>query len=139
MPKRATFTPVSTVIDRSRGSSFPLGATVSHGGINFSVYSKNADAIELLLFEGAGDKVPSRTTLLDQQKNRTYHYWHVFVPNIGPGQIYGYRVHAPMNLIGACVLTLRKCSSILTERLLLSPNHTVAHWRANQVIIALLP
>ena len=87
--------PGNTVIEGTRGNSFPLGATVSHGGVNFSVFSKNADSVELLLFENAGDIAPSRTILLDPRKNRTYHYWHVFVPDIGPGQIYAYRVDGP--------------------------------------------
>ncbi|MFZ2196249.1 MAG: hypothetical protein WAV13_00840, partial [Thermodesulfovibrionales bacterium] len=78
-----------------RGNSFPLGATVSHGGVIFSVFSKNADSVELLLFENSGDIAPSRTVLLDPRKNRTYHYWHVFVPDIAPGQIYAYRVYGP--------------------------------------------
>ena len=85
-----------TVIDRKPGSSFPLGATVSRYGVNFSVFSKNATSVELLLFEHAEDSAPSRTILLDPKKNRTYHYWHVRVPDIGPGQIYGYRVHGPL-------------------------------------------
>ncbi len=95
MKKLKTVGADATVIDGTRGNSFPLGATVAHGGVNFSVYSKNAEAVELLLFEHAEDSGPSRTMLLDPRKNRTYHYWHVFVPYIGPGQIYAYRVHGP--------------------------------------------
>src|SRR5512135_1900603 len=95
MKKPKTVGADATVIDGTRGNSFPLGATVVHGGVNFSVYSKNAEAVELLLFEQAEDSAPSRTMLLDPWKNRTYHYWHVFVPYIGPGQIYAYRVHGP--------------------------------------------
>ncbi len=83
------------MIDKKQGKSSPLGAEVRAGGVNFSVFSKNADAVELLLFESEGDPVPARTIPLDPRKNRTYHYWHVFVPDIGPGQIYGYRVHGP--------------------------------------------
>jgi glycogen operon protein len=93
--KKKTLSPGSTVIEGTRGSSFPLGASVWQGGVNFSVFSKNADSVELLLFENAGDIAPSRTILLDPGKNRTYHYWHVFVRNIGPGKIYAYRVHGP--------------------------------------------
>ncbi|MBW7898830.1 Glycogen debranching enzyme [Candidatus Brocadiaceae bacterium B188] len=81
------------MIDRTRGNSYPLGATVLAGGINFSVFSKSATSVELLLFNHAEDSRPSRSILLDSQKNRTYHYWHAFVPDIGQGQIYGYRVH----------------------------------------------
>jgi isoamylase len=60
MKKPKTVGADATVIDGTRGNSFPLGATVTHGGINFSVYSKNAEAVELLLFEHAEDSGPSR-------------------------------------------------------------------------------
>ncbi|HXX62992.1 MAG TPA: glycogen debranching enzyme, partial [Bacteroidota bacterium] len=93
MPKRRKSDPAAALIDRLPGSSSPLGATVSHGGVNFCVYSKKAEAVELLLFDGAEDVGPSRTILLDPRRDKTGHYWHVFVPDIGPGQIYGYRVH----------------------------------------------
>jgi isoamylase len=82
-------------IDRLRGNRFPLGATVTEDGVNFSVYSKNADKIDLLLFDAKDDSQSTQTIHLTPKKNRTYHYWHVFVPNIGPGQIYGYRVYGP--------------------------------------------
>jgi isoamylase len=77
------------------GSSFPLGATVNPGGVNFSVYSKNAAAVDLLLFDRAEDARPSRSIPLDPGVQRTYFYWHVFVPHLQPGQIYGYRVSGP--------------------------------------------
>lgn len=77
------------------GSSYPLGATVTPRGVNFSVYSKNAEAVHLLLFDRAEDRAPVETIRLEPKTNRTYHYWHVFVPGLGPGQIYGYRVLGP--------------------------------------------
>ena len=83
------------MIDQVRGSSFPLGATLQQGGVNFSVYSKNAGAVELLLFDRAGDHRPSRSLMLDPGTHRTYHYWHVFVPGIGAGQAYAYRAYGP--------------------------------------------
>lgn len=89
------FTTRNNVTDKTRGCAFPLGATILPGGVNFSVFSKSATSVELLLFADAEDSVPSRTILLDARKNRTYHYWHIVVPDIGPGQIYGYRVHGP--------------------------------------------
>jgi glycogen operon protein len=76
-------------------SSAPLGATVHSGGVNFSVFSKNAARIELLLFDDKAQAQPARVISLDPRGHRTYHYWHVFVPNIKPGQIYGYRAHGP--------------------------------------------
>jgi len=77
------------------GRSYPLGATIDPEGINFSVFSRDSEAVELLLFDRADDARSSRIILLDPKKNRTYHYWHVFVPDLGPGQIYGYRAIGP--------------------------------------------
>jgi glycogen operon protein len=77
------------------GSSHPLGATLVAGGANFSVYSRSATKVELVFFDQVGDAKPSRTIELDPLKHRTYHYWHVFVPKIKAGQLYGYRMHGP--------------------------------------------
>ncbi len=76
----------------TEGRSSPLGATVSREGVNFSVYSKHATGIELLFFDRADDACPSTVIRIDPATNRTYHYWHVFVPGVKAGQIYGYRV-----------------------------------------------
>ena len=73
------------------GQSSPLGATIVNGGVNFSVFSRNAAAIELLLFEREDDPRPSRVIPLDPVISRSYHYWHAFVPEVEPGQLYGYR------------------------------------------------
>ena len=73
----------------------PLGATVTEEGVNFSVFSKHATRIELLLFDDALDRRPMRVIPLDARQHRTYHYWHVFVPNLAPGQIYAYRADGP--------------------------------------------
>src|SRR5256885_1538727 len=78
--------------ETTEGRSSPLGATLSLEGANFSVYSKHATGIELLLFDYADDARPARVIRIDPATNRTYHYWHVFVPGIKAGQIYGYRV-----------------------------------------------
>ena len=59
------------------GTSHPLGATMRAGGVNFSVYSRDADAIELLLFDAVDDPRPARVIALDPTRHRTYHYWHV--------------------------------------------------------------
>jgi len=78
-----------------KGSSAPIGATVCDGGVNFSVFSKNANLVELLLFDDANAARPSTIIALVPNRNRTYHYWHVFVQGIRPGQIYAYRAHGP--------------------------------------------
>jgi isoamylase len=76
----------------SPGKSFPLGATVYSSGVNFSVFAKGSTAAQLLLFNQADDAYPSRTITLDPVTNRSRHYWHIFVPGLGVGQIYGYQV-----------------------------------------------
>jgi isoamylase len=78
------------------GRSAPLGASVEQSGVNFSVYSRDATRIDLLLFDSE-DSPPSRVIPLDPSANRTYHYWHVFVPGLQPGQLYGYRAHGPFD------------------------------------------
>src|SRR6516164_2357900 len=77
------------------GASAPLGATVRPGGVNFSVFSKDAVLLELLLFDDANAIKPERVIPLGADKHRTYHYWHVFVPDLQPGQVYAYRAHGP--------------------------------------------
>jgi isoamylase len=81
----------------AQGSSSPLGATPSGNGVNFSVFSKHATAVQLLLFDGVNDTKAARVVRLDPSANRTYHYWHVFVPNVRPGQQYAYRVEGPFD------------------------------------------
>jgi isoamylase len=73
----------------------PLGATVVEGGVNFSVFSKHASAIDLLFFDRVDDGRPARVILIDPRSQRHYHYWHAFVPGVQPGQIYGYRASGP--------------------------------------------
>jgi len=81
----------------AEGTSSPLGATCSHDGVNFSLFSRHATGVELLLFEGVDDARPSRVIRLDPGANRTYFYWHVFVPGLRAGQLYGYRVDGPFH------------------------------------------
>ncbi|MFN8628080.1 MAG: glycogen debranching protein GlgX [Candidatus Binatia bacterium] len=78
-----------------RGASAPLGATVHGGGVNFSIFSRDAALVELLLFDDANAARPAEAFALDARRHRTYHYWHVFVPDLKPGQVYAYRAHGP--------------------------------------------
>lgn len=88
----------STIIEKHTdvevGQSEPLGAQCCNGGVNFSVFSKNATGMELILFPSRYSK-DVRVIRLDPETNRTYYYWHVFVPGIGEGQEYGFRAHGP--------------------------------------------
>ncbi len=71
--------------------SFPLGATVYPDGVNFCLYSQNAEAIELLLFNTSNASQPAQIIKLDPLLNKTYYYWHAFISGIKTGQIYAYR------------------------------------------------
>jgi isoamylase len=71
------------------GAPFPLGATWDGSGTNFSLFSENADRVELCLFDESGGE--ERVELVE----RTAHNWHCYLPGIGPGQRYGYRVYGP--------------------------------------------
>jgi glycogen operon protein len=71
------------------GRPFPLGPTWDGHGTNFSLFSENADGVELCLFDDEG-----REERVDVAQ-RTSHNWHVYLPGVGPGQRYGYRVTGP--------------------------------------------
>ncbi|HEV2969852.1 MAG TPA: glycogen debranching protein GlgX [Pirellulales bacterium] len=76
------------------GRSHPLGATVAEGGVNFSIYSRHATGVELLLFDHQDDAKPRRVASIVPE-SRSYHYWHAFVPDLKAGQLYAYRVAGP--------------------------------------------
>jgi isoamylase len=79
------------------GASSPLGATVQPGGVNFSVYSRNATLLELLLFDSHDAEKPSRIISLAPDEHRTYRYWHVLVPRLTAGQVYAFRATGPFD------------------------------------------
>jgi glycogen operon protein len=69
-----------------------LGATWDGLGVNFALYSEHAGQVELVLFDAAGAEAPARTVAFVE---RTGPVWHAYLPNLRPGQLYGYRVHGP--------------------------------------------
>jgi glycogen operon protein len=93
--EQATF--AKTKPDDHVGQSHPLGATVVSRGVNFSIFSRGASSVELLFFDRVEDARPARVIPIDPADNRSYHYWHTFVPGVEPGQIYGFRVHGALN------------------------------------------
>jgi glycogen operon protein len=95
--ERPVARPQAADLASTLGRSSPLGATVTPAGVNFSVFSKHATGIELVLFDRATDARPSRVVAISPETNRQYHYWHVFVPGIQPGQLYGYRAVGPFD------------------------------------------
>ncbi len=84
---------ISRTNDVAPGASSPLGATVLPGGVNFSVFSKHAVLLELLLFDDENATQLARIIPLYADQHHTYHYWHAFVPGLQPGQVYAYRAH----------------------------------------------
>ena len=73
------------------GVPLPLGANWEGRGVNFSLFSAHASAVELCLFDAAGRRETERIFL----PCRTNQIWHAYVPGLRPGQLYGYRVHGP--------------------------------------------
>ncbi|MCC5929595.1 MAG: glycogen debranching protein GlgX [Cyclobacteriaceae bacterium] len=86
------------VVNIPYGWSHPLGSTCYPEGVNFSIFSKNAYAVDLLLFDRPEDAKPARVIRLDPKYNRTFYYWHIFVNHIKPGQLYGYRIFGPEDI-----------------------------------------
>jgi isoamylase len=71
------------------GQPYPLGATYDGAGTNFSLFSEVAAKVELCLFDEAGAE--TRVAMPEV----TAYCWHCYLPGVGPGQRYGYRVHGP--------------------------------------------
>ncbi|HYC35868.1 MAG TPA: glycogen debranching protein GlgX [Usitatibacter sp.] len=71
------------------GSPYPLGAHWDGEGVNFAIYSRHAEKVEVCLYDETGKREVSRTAL----RSRTDFVWHGYVPGLKPGQLYGYRVH----------------------------------------------
>jgi isoamylase len=79
----------------SEGHSFPVGPCITHEGVNFCIFSKNATQVDLLFFAHIDDLEPSQIFKLDPFKNKTYYYWHILIDGVESGQLYGYRIHGP--------------------------------------------
>ncbi len=77
------------------GKPYPLGATLTDGGVNFSIFSAHAKAMLLLLFDSEDATTASRMISFDPAANLTGHYWHMHLPGILPGQVYAYRADGP--------------------------------------------
>ena len=78
-----------------KGSCYPLGSTVYPDGVNFSIFSKNSTSMLLLFFAHVDDPTPTHVIRLDPKRNRTFYYWHIFVPGVKSGQIYAWRAYGP--------------------------------------------
>ena len=81
-------TPVRTWL----GYPYPLGATWMGNGVNFAIFSEHATGIELCLFDNIE---ATEENFRIPVTERTDQIWHVFLPDVGPGQLYGFRVAGP--------------------------------------------
>lgn len=73
------------------GSPTPLGATWDGSGVNFALFSANGTAVDLCLFDNNGRRETQRIRMPEH----THDIWHCYLPEVRPGQLYGYRVHGP--------------------------------------------
>jgi isoamylase len=74
------------------GLPSPLGASLKNNGVNFAIFSENATEVQLCLFDSLEAQSESHCITLPEKTNQV---WHGCLPNVRPGQIYGYRVHGP--------------------------------------------
>ncbi len=73
------------------GTPYPRGAKWDGMGVNFALFSENAERVDLCLFDETGRKETARISLPEY----TDEVWHGYLPDVRPGQLYGYRVHGP--------------------------------------------
>jgi len=79
------------------GTAHPIGITVYPDGVNLSLFSQAATEVVLLLFDHATAVEPAQIIRLDPFRNKTFHFWHVFVRGCGPGTFYAFRIDGPAN------------------------------------------
>jgi glycogen operon protein len=77
------------------GTRLPPGAALTAEGVNFSIFSRGATGVELLLYEGADSPEPFQVIALDPDTNHTHLMWHVFVEGLVPGAHYTWRMSGP--------------------------------------------
>ena len=74
------------------GNPYPLGATWDGEGVNFALFSENATDVDLCLFNKPEDTSESERIKI---REVSHNVWHVYLPGVQPGQLYGYRVYGP--------------------------------------------
>ena len=74
------------------GQPYPLGATWTGLGVNFAIFSAHATSVELCLFDSPDATAPSASVTLPEHTDMV---WHGYLPDVRPGQLYGYRVYGP--------------------------------------------
>ena len=84
--------PPGTMLRVWPGQPHPLGATWDGQGVNFAIFSEHATAVDLCLFDSESDRAETHRVPLTEQSDQV---WHGYLPDLRPGQLYGYRIHGP--------------------------------------------
>src|SRR5208282_1947234 len=74
------------------GHPYPLGATWDGAGVNFAIFSENATKVELCLFDSPDAEQEAHRLRFKEYTDKV---WHAYLPDVLPGQLYGYRIHGP--------------------------------------------
>ena len=74
------------------GKPYPLGASYDGEGVNFALFAEHAEGVELCLFQSTESK---KESFKIKMRENLHHVWHAYIPDLKPGQLYGYRVHGP--------------------------------------------
>ncbi len=77
--------------ENKRGRAYPLGSFFDGNGVNFALFSAHAEKVELCLFDETGAEERVRYAITENDNN----IWHIYIPGLKPGQVYGYRVYGP--------------------------------------------
>lgn len=75
----------------SSGKPYPLGSVYDGKGVNFALFSAHAEKVELCLFDKTGSQELKRYAITENDNS----IWHIYIPGLEPGQVYGYRVYGP--------------------------------------------
>lgn len=79
------------------GHPYPIGSAPDKRGVNFCVFSKNATAVELLIFNQCDSSKPCQTVSLDSRNHRSGYFWHAYILGLKPGYFYSFRASGPNN------------------------------------------
>ena len=91
--QNSTVPRASAMPGEDASQTYPLGPTLTPDGVNFSIFSAHATQVEVVFFDHAEAEQPERVVKLSPITNRTSHYWHIFLPGIVAGQLYGCQLH----------------------------------------------
>ena len=81
--------------DTQPGSQYPPGTTADENGVNFCIFSRNAESVALRLYETSTCPEPFQIIQLDPNVNRTFFFWHIYVQELGAGIHYTWHVDGP--------------------------------------------